>query len=462
MGLFGTIGRVMDRVLGKQTVETALGIKLAASAEMLDAIELWGAMYQNSPPWQGERAQTMGLPAAIASEIARLVTIEMKSGITGSVRADYLNAQYQRAIRDIRWHVEYGCAKGGLIFKPYINGGDIVVDYVQAGQFYPVAFNTGGRITDIVFVERKQAGEVTYTRLERHKMSGKMCVITNKAYRSLNKNYLGTQTQLSVVEEWAGLEPEATIGPVDCLLMGYYRPALANTIDTVSPLGVSVFSRAAGLIEEADKQYSRLLWEFEGGELAVDADVSIFHRHPKTGKLTLPKGKERLFRALNMDSLQSGIKPLETFSPAFRDESLINGLNQLLMRIEDTCGLARGTFSNPPQDVARTATELKILRQRSYATVADNQKALQSALEQLVYAMDVWATIGKLAPAGKYDAAFEWDDSIIVDTQSEQVIRMQEVASGLIRPEQYLMWRYGVSEDEALKMLPDAPDVGFA
>ena len=100
-----------------------------------------------------------------------------------------------------------------------------------------------------------------------------------------------------------------------------------------------------------------------------------------------------------MDSSQSGVKPLEVFSPALRDNSLINGLNQLLQRIEDTCGLARGTFSEV-QSEAKTATEIKVLKQRSYATVADNQKALQAALEQLVYAMDVWATLGRLAPAG--------------------------------------------------------------
>ena len=121
--------------------------------------------------------------------------------------------------------------------------------------------------------------------------------------------------------------------------------------------------------------------------------------------------------------------------------------------------MRRGTFSEA-QSEAKTATEIKVLKQRSYATVADNQKALQAALEQLVYAMDVWATLGRLAPAGTYDISYEWDDSVIVDTQSEQVIRMQEVAAGLLRPEQYLMWRYGVSEQDAKAMMPDAFDGG--
>ena len=445
--------------MGKQTIESALGIKLAAAPEMMDAIELWSAMYQDCPPWKRASVQTIGLPAAIASELARLVTIEMKSEISGSTRAEYLDKQYRSVINDLRRYVEYGCAKGGLIFKPYIEGRDIVVDYVQAGQFFPVAFDSKGDITDIIFVERKQSGDVTYTRLERHKMVGTVCEITNKAYRSANKNYLGNEVSLGSVDEWAGLAPRAEVINVNQLLIGHFKPAGANTVDTSSPLGVSVYSRAVDLIREADRQYSRLLWEFEGGELAIDADVTMFKKHARTGKMELPKGKERLFRALNMDSTQSGVKPLEVFSPTLRDGSLINGLNQLLQRIEDVCGLARGTFSEA-QNEAKTATEIKVLKQRSYATVADNQKALQAALEQLVYAMDVWATLGRLAPAGTYDISYEWDDSVIVDTQSEQVIRMQEVAAGLLRPEQYLMWRYGVSEQDAKAMMPDAFDGG--
>ena len=100
------------------------------------------------------------------------------------------------------------------------------------------------------------------------------------------------------------------------------------------------------------------------------------------------------------------------------------------------------------------------MRQRSYANVADNQKALQEALEDYIYAMDVWATIGKLAPQGKYEASFEWDDSIIVDTESEQAIRLQEVASGLLKPTEYIKWRYGIKDDEtAMNMIPGMEQV---
>lgn len=452
MSFLTKIRQVFSKLITKSTIETALHIKTAISTPMASAIDLWSDMYKGNAPWIGDKVQSLGIPSAIASEIARLTTIEMQSEVSGSERADFLNTQYQRVILELRTQVEYGAAKGGMIFKPYIDGADIVVDFVPADRFYPIAFDTKGRMTSVVFVERLVKGKAYYTRLEIHERRGNNYFIKNKFYRSTVKSIIGNEISAKTVPEWSSLETELQIQNIKGMLFGFYKPALANTVDPESPLGVSVYARAVDLIKEADEQYSRLLWEYEGGELAIDASVDLFMK--KGDRLQLPKGKERLFRTMDLDT-NDGATGLNAWVPQLRDESFVNGLNELLCRIEDTCGLARGTFSDL-QSEAKTATEIKVLRQRSYATIADNQKALQAALEQLIYAMDVWITLGSMAPAGKYEISFEWDDSIIVDTQSEQLIRMQEVSAGLLKPEYYLMWRYGVTEEQAREMLPES------
>ncbi|MEG1991430.1 MAG: phage portal protein, partial [Christensenella sp.] len=363
---------------------------------------------------------------------------------------EYLQPQYQPVLDKLRQCCEYGCAKGGIVFKPYIDGKRIAVDAVHADRFFPTAFDGSGKITGAVFVERLTKGKKYYTRFERHNLFNRGYEITNAAYVSDVESMIGRETDLASVDEWASLEAHSIIQNIDTPLFAYFKAAQANTTDTGSPLGVSVYARAVDLLQEADKQYSRLLWEFEGGELAIHADCTLFDIG-SDGKRRIPAGKERLYAALNMGD---EVNQLKTFSPALRDESFNNGLNTLLIRIEDNCGLARGTFSNP-QGEARTATELKILKQRSYATVADNQKSLQAALEQLIYAMDVWTTLGKLAPAGNYEVSFKWDDSIIVDSEAEQLIRMQEVAAGILKPEEYIKWRYGITDDaKILEMMP--------
>ena len=149
---------------------------------------------------------------------------------------------------------------------------------------------------------------------------------------------------------------------------------------------------------------------------------------------------------------------LDTFSPVIRDESLFNGLNELLRKVEFNCGLAYGTLSNV-QETAKTATEIIMSKQRSYATVSDIQKSLEYALKNLAYAMNVWASLIGKSSSSDYEMTFNWDDSLVVDKKEELASMQQDVSGGLIRPELYIMKKYGVDEKTAQEMMPQAEDL---
>ena len=118
------------------------------------------------------------------------------------------------------------------------------------------------------------------------------------------------------------------------------------------------------------------------------------------------------------------------------------------MRIEDQCGLARGTLTDANVE-ARTATELKINKQRSYATVSDNQTALENCLRDVIRAMDVYATLYGLAPQGEYDVSFEWDDSIITDTEQQTAERLTLMGQGVIGKAEFREWYFGETKAQA-------------
>ena len=225
----------------------------------------------------------------------------------------------------------------------------------------------------------------------------------------------------------------------------------ANTIDPYSPLGVSGFSRAVNLIKQADLQYSRLMWEFEGGELAIDVDrdalTELTDLNGKTHTVN-PQLQARLFRPIDLGESDT----YQVFAPAFRDSSLIAGLNTILMRIEDVCGLSRGTLTDAATE-ARTATELKILKQRNYATNADIQTALEDALRDVVYIMDTYCILYELTKDGEYDVSFEWDDSILVDVDEELGKRLNLMQNGLASKVETRMWYYGETERQAIEAL---------
>lgn len=436
-------------------IKKAFGVEAATSDEMAEALACWCNMYSNNAPWLDEDVKSLGLPAAVASEMARLVTLELKSEITGSARASCLNDAYQKTLSDIRRQVEYGAAKGGLVFKPYVADNRLVVDYVQADSFFPTAFDASGRVTGAVFVDQLRKGSTYYTRMEYHDLSNGAYTIKNAAFQSMSAGQLGHQIPLDTVAEWADVEPELFIPHLDKPLFGYFKVPLANTIDQRSPLGVSVYARAVGLIEQADRQYSRLLWEFQSGERAVYADNTVF-KPGKGGKPILPD--KRLYRMMD---LGDSAKLFEDYTPQLRDESMINGLNAILRKIEYSCGLAYGTLSDT-QDVDKTAEEIRASKQRSYATVSDTQKALQTALEDLADAMNALADLYHLAPDGGYELSFEFDDSIVADRQAEFAEKQALVTLGIMQPYEFRAWYFGEDENEAKQkvLLGREPDFG--
>lgn len=449
---------VRDKMFGQQSFYNKAGVPAHAIAdEMVAAIDRWCNLYLNKAPWLAHNTISLGLPATIASLIATMVTLEMEVKVvpvngSSAERAEYLDKMLDKIRACIQQQTEYACAKGGIVFKPYPDDGEICFDFVQADDFYPCAFNSKGEITSAVFLARKKEGSTFFTRVEKHTFVNGVCNITNRAFRGRDESDLGEECSLKEVPEWDGIDPEVNI-ECDHPLFAYFKIPLGNTIDPKSPLGVSVFSRADqnDLLREADKQFQRLVWEFEGGELAIDASSDAFKSIK--GVPQLPEGRERLFRMNQIDGNENGRELLKTFSPTLRDQSLINGMQEILKKVEDACGLTRGQLSDPEPATARTAYEIKMTKQKSYATVTSIQRSLQSSLEAAVRAADIICSLYKLAPEGGFEMTFVWDDSIIVDAESERMRDMQEVQQGLMQPWEFRVKWYGEDEAKAKLMV---------
>lgn len=521
---------IINKMIGRKNIEEVLRVKPTISSEMITAIELWTAMYENKAPWLKEATpedksvvKSLGLPQLIASEKARTALIEFESEITTPIekvepatpnymqednigtdgkpepmlathvvtedvpkgptdRADFLNNEYIKLKDALRVQIEYGIAKGGLVVKPYpvkhevplqyqepnvpqddttiqtTTNWEFEFDYIQANEFYPLSFDASGKMTEAAFVQRKYEKDVVYSRLEYHKLEDNVVTVINKAFESNARlvgsdEALGKEVPLNTVPEWAMLSPEVKIGGVNRLLFAYFKMPEANTIDTHSPLGVSGFDKVKGLIAEADRQYSRLLWEFEGGELAIDIDRDALRwisdpTNPDNGQSVVSKLQDRLYRKVDLGEENT----YQVFSPALRDQSLINGLNCILMRIEDVSGLSRGTLSDVISE-AKTATELKMLKVRSYETNAHIQKAIERMLKDAIYVMNVYCDLYNITQDGEYEVSFEWDDSILADSDTELTKRMILIQNGLASKLETRMWYFGETERQAREAL---------
>lgn len=445
------------RLLSYKSIEQVEHIATPLSTEMTEALDLWYGLYLNKAPWLEEgKVKSFNLPASISSEIARQMILELKWNITGTKkdgedvmnpRAAFLKKEFEKVFDGLWQKLEPGCAAGGLALRPYHKDGHIHFGWTYAWEMYPLAFDDDGNLMDVVFPDTYTEGKTVYTRLERHRVKGKNVVITQRVFKSQMKGFLGIEISLSEVPQWSALKPEITVTNTEGPLFGWFKVAEANNIDVSSPMGASAYAKAVEVIREVDEQYSRLLWEYEGSELAIDVDPSVL-RPKKTegGGVEMPKLNERLFREVDADK---GDRDLyEVFSPTIRDASLLNGLNTLLIRVEDLCGLSRGTFSDPNVDT-RTATELKIARQRTYDTISNNQRALEKCFRDAIRAMDKFATLYGLAPEGEYEASFEWDDSIVTDRDQQTNERLALLSADIISKAEFREWYFGETKAQA-------------
>ena len=415
---------------------------------MGNLVELWADMYEGT---KGETA--LQLPVSIASEFARLIVLESEINITGSARGVWMKKQLIPFFQKLLEYTEYACALGGAIFKPYISGENIVVDVVQADCFFPASFDSSGRMTGAIFTEQLVRGNRIYTRAESHEYAKGQEVIRNKAFSSGSSATLGAEVPLPSIPEWAEISPEVTISGVDRPLFAYFKIPLANNKDRHSPLGVSVYANAVRSIHDANEQYERLMWEYDGGQMAIDVAASAIRKAPD-GSLSMDKREQRLYRR----SLETGISSgdfYHAFAPSLRDSSYLSGLDSILKKVEFQCNLAFGTFSDPAS-VEKTATEVRISKQRSFSAVSNIQKSLEHAIDDLIYSVDKLASLYHLAPAGTYKTSYQWHDSVLQDEEAQRILDREDALSGFIPKWRYnAKWR-AMTDQEAQAAVQEA------
>lgn len=441
MKILDFIKGVWKKLFPIRDIKTALNIKPAMTQEMLDCIELWHNCYCGKALWIKDSVHSLNLEQSITREFANIVLNEMTAKVSNAKLDDI----FQTALRDINMHLQEGLATGAMIIKPL--GGD-KVQYVSANAFIPVEYDNRGRLLKVIFPEFKQIDDIYYTRLEYHDLDPiKGLTITNTAYRSATKGTLGTAIPLDYVEEWANIEPYSAYPLMKRTAFGYYRNPIKNTIDG-SHCGVSIFHNALELIRLTDIQFSRLDWEFESGERAIHVGVEAFKEGNSIAKLN-----KRLYRSVGVVS--DGDSDLfKDFSPQLRQADLIAGLNEYKRNIEFEVGLAYGDISDP-NTVTKTATEIKSAKDRKFNTVTAIQNNLKDCLEDLCYALAFYNAL----TTSNYKFVCDFNDSILIDEDTERKRDIQDLNLGIMRPEEYRAKWYSEDLKTALSNLPQSAEV---
>lgn len=433
------------KLFRKNDIKNVFGIDTALSEPMREKLQLWGDMYRGNAPWLNENIFSLRLEQAITREFANITLNEMSLKVSNNK----LQALVNTALANLNERLQVGIALGAMVIKPL--GDNLgLVQYVPQNAFIPVEFDISGRLIKVIFPEIKKQDGVYYTRLEYHCLDVKGLTIQNRAYRSVSKDNLGHEIPLESIPEWANLEKIITYPLMTRPAFGYYRNPSDNTIDG-SFSGVSIFDSVVRLIEKTDTQFARLDWDFESGERAIHVDDTAL-QYDKNRRGVVNKLNKRLYRGLNLDAGNADL--FKDYSPEFREQSLINGLEEYKRNIEFAVGLSYGDISNP-QTVEKTATEIKSAKKRKYNTVSAIQKNLRTCLEDLTYAIAFYNGMATVP----YEFICDFKDSILTDEESERQQDKEDLSLGIMSPAEYRAKWYGETLDEAAKRLPQQSNI---
>lgn len=398
----------------------------------------WYDIYFNNAQWLTGYTRGMNLAKSIVEEVSRTTLNEfnfnIKSENKNIIRSgEYIKNNYRNIVNNL-------CVGGSVALKPYITNGRVGVTIVSQKEF-KANYNSFDELVDIWFKNIIESKGKYYVLLENHKWNTDNTYVIHYELRraeyikGYDKNRIpdtyGREISLTECEETANLK-DVVFENIDkhlCCVI-----SLNNTLS--SKKGQAIFADAITNIEDADKLLDMVLWEYEGGQLAIDADSQLFMTKGSKN-YTMPAGKERLYRKL--ENTDNGFN-IETFAPNLRDTNYWNGLNKLLRLIETSCGLSYGILSDP-QNVDKTATEVISSNQRFYSTISYIRDRLVYLTNYIIDSVDILNK--KVTPAfihTGFSIEYDFEDGILTNSKDKFDEMMALLDKQLITSEQFMDW----------------------
>lgn len=134
-------------------------------------------------------------------------------------------------------------------------------------------------------------------------------------------------------------------------------PAVANTYETNTPLGVSVFDCGVGALGAVDEAFDLLYWSMRLGKTRVMVDEQALVVDRATGEVKgLDTVDRRLYRALGAPV--DGRQPVTVYNPDLRAADIARDIDLALSVLSLKCGFGQAYFSFDGHRGVRTATEV--------------------------------------------------------------------------------------------------------
>ena len=324
-----------------------------------------------------------------------------------------------------------GFGYGGVILVPYVKSGKIYYNIVSQSRVTIDEVEGENIIGATIIADKKTVNKgignsKTYYRLTNYKVRNGNIEITQK-FTDENGH------EVAVPDFWKNIELKKVITGVDRALFGYIKSPINNR-KTDDKYGVPITYGCDSTIAEIKETMKQLYREYKLKETFVGADSTMFN-----GKDSLPLNG--LFKKVDAGDDTF----FEVFDPAFRPYT--DRLQELFKRLEHEIGTSAGILSEVNTANA-TATEIKRSMYDTFTIVDDMRSNIEKGIEDFLYSANVLANAYNLTPQGDYEVSFDWDYSLLEDSQEafSQLITAQ--AKGIVSNVEVRQW---LKPDETLE-----------
>lgn len=379
-----------------------------------------------------ERIDEINFNSIFSNKLANYVINDSNVNITGeNARVELLDKTIQSMWKKAKKITSMGFGYGGVILVPYVKSGKIYYNIVSQSRV-TIDEVEGENITGATIIADKKTvnkgigNSKTYYRLTNYKVRNGNIEITQK-FTDENGH------EVAVPDFWKNIELKKVITGVDRALFGYIKSPINNR-KTDDKYGVPITYGCDSTIAEIKETMKQLYREYKLKEAFVGADSTMFN-----GKDSLPLNG--LFKKVDAGDDTF----FEVFDPAFRP--FTERLQELFRRLEHQIGTSAGILSEVNTQNA-TATEIKRSMYDTFTLVDGMRSNIEKGIEDFLYSANVLANAYNLTPQGDYEVSFDWDYSLLEDSQEtfSQLITAQ--AKGIISEVEIRQW---LKPDETLE-----------
>ena len=338
--------------------------------------------------------------------------------------------------------IEMAYALGTGAIVEYLDGEEVMIDYIRADMIYPLSWDNGD-ITECAFgsVRMIDGKEVLYLQIHR---LGKADNEEDSEHYYIENKYIDRK-ESKELDPPEGVIPLVSTG-YDRPLFQIITPNICNNIDLDSPLGVSVFANAIDQLKGCDLVYDSYMNEFVLGRKRILVPISFAKMQMEKDGVTVPAfdANDTVYYQMPGDR-DSNLKLTEVDMSIRANEHEL-AIQRSLDILSLKTGLGTGRYQFDSSGV-KTATEVISDKSDLYQNRQKNAIVINTALVNMV------AAVAFLDTGYEVDATVDFDDSIIEDTNTTIDKNIKLVQGGLRSKLTAIMEINKCTEEEATKEL---------